>query len=443
MEENQKIIKKLLILAYDFPPYVSVGGLRPYAWYNYLKEFGVYPIVVTRQWSNDYGDERDYVAPSKSQETIIEKNEYGTIIRTPYKPNLANKILLKYGNHKFALIRKAISAFYEFSQFIFFIGPKSGLYQGAKNYLKTNRVDAIIATGEPFVLFKYASKLSTRHSIPWIADYRDPWSQNIKNKNILIRLLNTYFEKKYTLNTFGVTTVNDFLTKRIYCYSSKNIDIITNGYNPNIYKTIKNCHQRSDKLRIGFMGTIYPWHPLISLLDCFLQIQRQNSLSNVEINFWGINNKTNIEHLLNTKYNELKKYINIYPRKSNDKLLATLSSYNILLLFNDYSIIGTKIFDYLALQRLILFCYSDDKEALVLKDKYYGEDKELLTPQQDLIRKTDSGIIVKDKNELLEILPKLFEEFQLSGKIKCHTHDFEQYSRKKQTEKLANIVKSL
>ncbi len=35
------MMKKLLILAYDFPPYVSVGGLRPYAWYRYLKEYGV------------------------------------------------------------------------------------------------------------------------------------------------------------------------------------------------------------------------------------------------------------------------------------------------------------------------------------------------------------------------------------------------------------------
>jgi hypothetical protein len=47
---SDKKMKKVLILAYDFPPYVSVGGLRPHAWYNYLKEFGVEPIVVTRQW---------------------------------------------------------------------------------------------------------------------------------------------------------------------------------------------------------------------------------------------------------------------------------------------------------------------------------------------------------------------------------------------------------
>ncbi|MDA3780596.1 MAG: hypothetical protein PF487_10325 [Bacteroidales bacterium] len=31
-------MKKVLILAYDFPPYVSVGGLRPYSWYKYIAD---------------------------------------------------------------------------------------------------------------------------------------------------------------------------------------------------------------------------------------------------------------------------------------------------------------------------------------------------------------------------------------------------------------------
>ena len=37
------LMKKVLIFAYDFPPYVSVGGLRPYSWYKYLKEYGIEP----------------------------------------------------------------------------------------------------------------------------------------------------------------------------------------------------------------------------------------------------------------------------------------------------------------------------------------------------------------------------------------------------------------
>lgn len=54
-------MKKVLILAYDFPPYVSVGGMRPYNWYRYLKEFDVEPVVITRQWENKHGNQLDYI----------------------------------------------------------------------------------------------------------------------------------------------------------------------------------------------------------------------------------------------------------------------------------------------------------------------------------------------------------------------------------------------
>jgi len=158
-------MKKLLILAYNFPPYVSVGGLRPYAWYKYLHEYDIFPIVVTRQWENKYGNKLDYIAPSETKSTIIENSEKGIIIRTPYKPNLANRLMLKYGENKYKFIRKFISAYYEFMQWFFIIGPKSELYFVANEYLKINKIDTIIATGDPFILLKYASKLSEKNNI--------------------------------------------------------------------------------------------------------------------------------------------------------------------------------------------------------------------------------------------------------------------------------------
>ena len=86
-------MKKVLILAYDFPPYVSVGGLRPYSWLKYFPEFGVQPIVVTRQWENTYGDEMDYITPGYSRYDEIEEVGESCVIRTPYQPNLSNRLL--------------------------------------------------------------------------------------------------------------------------------------------------------------------------------------------------------------------------------------------------------------------------------------------------------------------------------------------------------------
>jgi hypothetical protein len=133
-------MKKVLILAYDFPPYVSVGGLRPFNWYNYFHEFDIYPVVVTRQWENSYGNFLDYVSESKNKVSTVEKFDSGKLIRTPYKPNLSNRLLLKHGENKYKLIRKSITAYFEFSQFLVKTGPKIELYHSARKYLQNNQV---------------------------------------------------------------------------------------------------------------------------------------------------------------------------------------------------------------------------------------------------------------------------------------------------------------
>ncbi|MBO7432848.1 MAG: hypothetical protein J6U13_03745 [Salinivirgaceae bacterium] len=440
-------MKRLLILAYDFPPYVSVGGLRPYAWYKYLNEFGVYPIVVTRLWGNKYGNELDYVAPSESAETIVEETEFGTIIRTPYKSNLANRLMLKYGNRKFVLLRKAITAWYEFMQFLFFVGPKSGLYRGARAYLKSNKVDAIIATGEPFILFKYASALSGKYGIPWIADYRDPWVQN-KNRSRFMGSWNSFFEKKYLANASCATTVDEFFKSQIGNSVIKPFHLIPNGYTPDAIEAVSNIPQSGDKLRFAFVGTIYQWHPIESVLNEFASFAESDYAPDFELNFYGINRPTELEKMLTDKYPTLLRFVTIVPRMKNDLLLEALARHNVLLLFNYYYFTGTKIYDYIGLKRKILFCYSDDPDAFELKKKYYPysfieENQPNDHIQEDCLTETKSGIIVRDKNHLKQVLRELYNEFEKNRYIACNSINTERYSRKHGAELLAKVVGSI
>lgn len=438
------MMKKLLILAYDFPPYVSVGGLRPYAWYRYLKEYGVEPIVVTRQWGNRYGNELDYIAPGESKATIVETTEYGTIIRTPYKPNLANRIMLKYGRNKFTLIRKMVTAWYEIMQFLFFVGPKSGLYRGANEYLKQNKVDAIIATGEPFVLFKYASALSKKYGIPWVADYRDPWVQN-RNRSHYLRKWTILNEKKILANAMYAITVSEFCKIQIISNLQKQFYILPNGYNQDVIDEVSLIKQGNDKLRFAFVGTIYQWHPLKSVLRCFAQFA-EFANHPFEVNFYGVNNAEELKIQLLDKLPNLVGKVNVYPRMENNELMKKLAIHNVMLLFNDYSIMGTKIYDYLGIKRKIILCYSDDEEALLLKKKYYPikELEELSTHlQEDLINETHSGIIVKDKNHLAKVLADLYDEFCRNGSIECDSINTAKYSRRKSTRQLVEIIQNL
>ena len=441
-------MKKLLILAYDFPPYVSVGGLRPYNWFRYLKEFGVEPIVVTRQWKNLHGNHLDYVEEGYSKNVVVKSTDYGIKICTPYSPNLSNRLLLKHGENKFRLLRKSISGFYEFAQFLYPVGPKSEVYVAARAYLKQNRVDAIIATGDPFILFNYASQLSKEFGIPWIADYRDPWSHNQEHaKSAIQRIWNSYFEKRTVKTASCITTVSSFVHLKIdQLIPGKPFSILPNGYDPEVIDAVSNLPQASDKLKIAFVGTIYNWHPIESFLKVAERFVIENPNVKVMFNFYGTNVQEELKHWTTIVYPALRDHVYISQRMPNSELLERLALSNVMLLFNYYSYMGTKIFDYLGIRRKIILCYSDDPEANELKGKYYrieefdSESKQL---QADLIKETNSGIIVKNSEHLMEVLNDLYAEFKSTGQIACHSVGVENYSRKIQVEKLAEIVKSI
>ena len=439
-------MKKLLILAYDFPPYVSVGGLRPYNWFKYLKEFGVEPIIVTRQWSNKQGNHLDYISAGWSDEVVIETNENGTILRSPYRPNLSNRLLLKYGESRFKLIRKLISGYYEFAQFLSPIGPKSELYDFTRKYLKENKVDAIIATGDPFVLFSYASKLSMEFVIPWIADYRDPWSQSFSSKkNFIQRKIDRLLELKHVKSANLITTVDELFKLKISeLFPNKQIELLPNGFDPGIQSEIAGCIQHKNVLSFAFVGTVYNWHPIEHLLSSFNTFSRKNSHVLFQLNFYGINAEELITNWVQTNCPYLHDKVSIKSRLPNQELAKEMSTNNVLLLFNYYEFTGTKIYDYLAVKRKILLCFGNDPEALQLKKQFYFKSIETsIQPQIDILNTTNSGIVVKDAAHLQEVLSALWDEFSTTGQISCDSVGVEKYSRKVQVERLAELVSLL
>ncbi len=438
-------MKKALILAYDFPPYISVGAQRPYSWFLHLKEFGIEPIVITRQWTSINGNNLDYIAPGNSPEVIEEVNENGVIYGTPYYPNLSNKLLLKYGEKRFKYIRKIISGFYEFAQFFWLTGPKKEIYKFANDYLKENSVDVIIATGDPFILFSYASKLSAKFSIPWIADYRDTWSQSkLRSSNCILKKLHTILEKKNLRNVTYITTVSSFIVNQLkQNLPDKNFEIITNGFNSSEIKDINTITQSSEKLTISFAGTIYKWHPIESFLSTCNRMLSNGKLNNLNLDFYGTQFSEQQLNKFSEDYIHLNQLINIHPKINSIELNKKLASANIFLLFNDYSILGTKIFTYIGIKRKILFLYSDDEKALELKKKHYTleefsfESKKL---QEELINSTKSGIVVRNDLHLEEVLSELHDEFVSNKFISCNSQLTDLYTREKQVEKLASLI---
>ncbi len=434
----------VLILAYDFPPYVSVGALRPHAWLKYFKDFDLDPVVVTRQWSNEHGNELDYISPSASEATIEDYSESGIVLKTPYFPNLSNRLLLKHGRSKYRLLRKAITAWYEVVQFLRPVGPKKELYKTAREYLADNKINCIVATGEPFVLFHYASKLSDEFNIPWIADYRDPWTlSKWRSKNPLFKIWNGTLERLTLKNCSHIVTPNSSFIDSIKAYSgSTPIDISKNGFDLEVVKDLEEIKQEDKELTISMAGLLYDYHPIDSVLHALSGFSEKK----FQLRFYGLPRKDFFESDWSARYPELKDKIKFFPKMEYVDLMQNLAKSNVLLLFNYYNNTGTKIYDYLAAKRKILFCYTNDSEANHLREKHFPNqilEDHFEGMQEKILRTTEAGILVENKEQLSSFLSDLFDEFEQKHSISCATKNIEQFSRKHGVGDLAKIIHSV
>ena len=91
-------MKRVLILANDFPPKNTVGAERPYSWYKYFQKHGVKVTVVTKDYSYN-GNEYSELLRSTN------------IIRASSNRDFSSKMLTKFGEHKFIFIRTLIITF--------------------------------------------------------------------------------------------------------------------------------------------------------------------------------------------------------------------------------------------------------------------------------------------------------------------------------------------
>lgn len=351
-EEDIKINKlmKILILAQDFPPKNTIGSQRPYSWYKYFNSIGYNTLVVTTDENID--DLNDII------------NSHN-VIYSKCKLNLQEKFVQKFGKNRFKIIRKSISFYVSIFQYIYSSLDKNyGIYVQSKEILKTKNIDFIIATGQPFTLFKYAHELSKSSNVNWFADYRDDWidDHGRKNKGFfdkIIRFFEKYFEKKYLSNCSGVISVSDYLvneiTKRVKPVSSIKIE---NGIDLDY---INNSKIILDKklFNIVYTGTFYESHYMEIFYNGFKKFYENKHNENIRIYFVGIE-KTKCSPYY--KAIEMKKEYKNITKIINQVDIQTATNYQIssTILLNfipgdpSKGIIGAKSYSYAATGKPIL-----------------------------------------------------------------------------------------
>src|SRR5262249_45098538 len=144
----------------------------------------------------------------------------------------------------------------------FYFDNRSNIYTEARKVLSENRYDAIIATGEPFILFRYARLLSKEFDVPWIADYRDGWSTDRINppKSIAEKLVirhARYLEKKLVEDAAMITTASPTYKNDLQkLFPAKHIEVVYNGFDNDTVQALPEIEQDKQTFRIAYAGTI-------------------------------------------------------------------------------------------------------------------------------------------------------------------------------------------
>ncbi len=389
--------------------------------------------VVTRHWEAHINTSPDYIRATKQnvEASILPLRE---VVRSPFVPNWRDRLLLKFGEQKFKFIRKVLSFIYSIGEHISFqFDNKAQIYFQAQKIVSQSNYDLIIATGEPFILFKYAHLLSHKFQIPWIADYRDGWTTNQGNyqQGVLAKFQHFYFRRKenaYISNCSLITTASpDYATALNKIHSSKCIEVVYNGFDEEALFGTENLKPGETTFIISYVGTIYPHQKLeifLQGIDRVLKNRNLEDASKFEIRFYGL--LTQQEAISRVKmFSKLSPFIKILPKIPYPELLKELKQSHLLLLLsaNNAKWLNAKLFDYLAVNRPILLVEND-----------HGV-------MENLIKINDAGKAVETAEQVASFIETQYSRFLNKTQPPVEAiPDRKCYSRREQTKILAHLI---
>ena len=171
-------MKRVLVIAYYWPPSGGSGVQRWVKFVKYLPDEGWEPVV----WAPEGAD-----YPSLDPSFEAEVPSSVEVLRGPiWEPYAAYRKLTGAKSTEVTEISSGPKSFKQrLSLWIrancFVPDPRVGWVRPSvkrlRKYLKEHPVDAIVTTGPPHSVHRIGLRLHRELGIPWIPDFRDPWSR--------------------------------------------------------------------------------------------------------------------------------------------------------------------------------------------------------------------------------------------------------------------------
>ncbi len=434
-------MRRVLIITYYWPPSGGSGVQRWLKMSKYLPENGWQPVIYTAK-DAEYPVED----PSLEQDVAPEAEVIRRPIVEPY--NFYKKFLgMKKGEKvKAGFINEGakksgwkenLSVWLRGNLFIpdarcWWVKPS---VRFLKRYLKEHPVDAMISTGPPHSMHLIAKALHKKFNIPWVADFRDPWTDIDFYKDL--KLTRCADKKHHRLEYQVLTEATKVVTvgwdcaKGLESHGAKDVEVITNGYDDFgkiCLNTDENPSLRDHKslpFTMSHIGIISEnrnpemfWQAISELVD-----------KNLKIRLIGQVDNSVVESI---KHNDIEKYVEIIPYIPHNQVIEEQANSDVLLLFvnntpNAKGILTGKIFEYMASGRPILCIGPEDGDSA------------------RILNETQTGITVdfNDKEKMKSIILEFLAKYQENQLITKRNETVGKYSRRNLTKEFVKILNGI
>lgn len=124
-----------------------------------------------------------------------------------------------------------------------------------REYLKEHPVDAIVSTGPPHSLHLIAQKVSKEFGLPWVADFRDPWTKMYYFKHLSLTKWaerKQYRQERSVLDgCSAVVAVTKMVQAEFAAMTDTPVALITNGFDMDDFQNF------GEPVRDGFFNVVH------------------------------------------------------------------------------------------------------------------------------------------------------------------------------------------
>ncbi|NMM49153.1 glycosyltransferase family 4 protein [Marinigracilibium pacificum] len=422
----------ILIISYYWPPSGGGGVQRWLKFTKYLPEFGVNPIVFTPENPTFAFRDESLLSDVGEELEVIKFPIWEPYKLLPGKSKPSKKSGQAFDNENRTLLQELIvwarGNMIVPDPRVFWVRPS---VKFLTTWLKDRNIDMIITTGPPHSMHLIGKKLKKKTGIPWIADFRDPWSEwhqlrHLKVSKPVLKV-HRHLEKTIFKNANAVITVSPGMADDLTRLGSKNVKVVSNGFDHEDIPTSLN-QLKPDKFLISYVGTIDDLRdpkPFLKALKMWLD-ENPERLEETEMRIHGIISESFFGGMLKDKM--LSEVVKIGEYLSHDQVFNLVGKSAALLLLlskfgNSKGFLTGKLFEYIASGRPILGVIDDTGDAA------------------DLIRTGKYGWVA-DPDDILSIklnIEKAYQEYK-QQKNNYEIRIDSPYSRKNLSKKLSEII---